>query len=182
MKSIKSYARFLDLVCKFFLIPTMFLAFIWKWTRDLKCVPHFINIWSTGVSYSWESNISSMPLLSRFLGILVDGVSYGLIIWGFICLIKLLNYYRRGNVFSLETFSLFRKLSKIALIYTIYEFFGYMLMSLISTMHNAPGERMLAVQIGSGDIKNIFVVACFFVITSLMYEGYKLKKEQDLTV
>ena len=49
-------------------------------------------------------------------------------------------------------------------------------------MHNAPGERILAVRITSFDIKNIFVVACFFVITSLMYEGYKLKKEQDLTV
>lgn len=182
MKSIKSYARFLDLFSKFFLIPGLIAIFLFKWIFD--GVPGFEKTYNCfmGFSYSWESNISSMPILSRCLGMIVDGVSYGLIIWGFVVLLKLLGYYRRGNVFSLETFSLFRQLSRIALIYTIYDFLNNMLMSLISTMYNAPGERMLSASIGSGDIQNIFIVACFFVITSLMYEGYKLKKEQDLTV
>ena len=182
MNNIKSYVRFLDIFCKFVLIPLMVLAFMWKWTRDLKCVPHFISTWSSVVSYSWESNIESMPILSRLLGMLVDSVSYGLIVLGFFYFLKLLQCYREGELFSLEIFSLFRKLSRIAFAFTIYEFVSYILMSLISTLHNPPGERMIAVRINSSDVNNIFIVGCFLVITSIMYEGYKLKKDQDLTV
>jgi hypothetical protein len=182
MKSIKSYARFLDLFCKVILIPGLVIVFAFKWIFNE--VPGFEKAYSgwAGFGYSWESNIPSMPLLSRMLGMLVDGISYGLVVWAILCLLKLLKHYQKGELFSLETFSLFRKISKIALIYTVYDFLSSIVMSLISTMHNAPGERMLSVQFSSGDIKNIFVVACFFMITSLMYEGCKLKEEQNLTV
>ena len=85
-------------------------------------------------------------------------------------------------MFSRNVFSLFRKISRIALAWAIYGPVKSIIMSLVLTIHNPPGSRIVSLTVSSNDIINIFIVGFFFVITSLMYEGYKLKNEQDLTV
>ena len=124
----------------------------------------------------------SMPILSRVIGAVVDLVSLGLFFWGLICFIQVLRLYKKGEIFSLQTFTLFRKISRIAFAWAIYTPINSMIMSLVATFHNPVGQRVLSVSINSGDIINIFIVGFILVVTSLMYEGYMLKQEQDLTV
>ena len=73
-------------------------------------------------------------------------------------------------------------MSVLLFIWTVYAPIKGICMSIISTLHYPPGKRLIAISLSSQDIFNIFMVGFFLVITSLMYEGFKLKCDQDLTV
>jgi len=73
-------------------------------------------------------------------------------------------------------------MSRIAFIWTLYNPLKFTLLSLVTTLNNPVGKRMLAVNFSSDDIFHIFVVGVFWVITSLMQAAYELKSEHDLTV
>ena len=182
MNTIKKYAWFLELFCFIFLLP--FIAII----SFLKVVGTFSEFGFCKQLYPYVSALcqiripSSASFLSRIFIIGFDSVYLFLALFGVFYFIKVLHYYKHGQVFTLEIFRLFRRISWIALIWAIYGPIKSIVMSLLLTFYNPPGSRIVALTVSSNDIINIFIVGFFFVITSLMYEGYKLKNEQDLTV
>ena len=189
LKNIKSYAKFLKIFSIIILLPIIFVKPIITWFVNIEPLFYkYSEFWSgirgigAAVSYSYESTMQAMPLTSKFCGFGIDVISVLIILWGFWFFIKVLNCFQSGEIFSQQIFYFFKNMSKAALVWTIYQPISFMLKSLALTLHNPPGQRMIVAQLSSPDIVNIFIVGFFFVITSLMYEGYKLKKDQDLTV
>lgn len=182
MKSVKSYARFLEWFCYIAVIPAMIFVSIYKWFYDK--FPWFSNTHSfhASVSYSFFYDMTTRPMLARVLGVAVESVSLGLFLWGILCFVQVLRCSQQGKFFTQKIFLSFRKISRIAFAWALYQPIKGMLESLIVTFHNPPGERVLELSITSYDIINIFLVGFLLVITSLIYEGFKLKQEHELTV
>jgi hypothetical protein len=184
MKSVGFYAKLLKIISIFLVIPTIIFSFYYKWFlgSGIEAVLKKHDFWC-GVSYTFDSNIlSPVPMISKILALLVDGFSYIIFILGFIYFIKILNYYQQGKIFSEQTFLAFKWISRLAFLRAIYTPIKYSLLSIITTFHNPVGQRVLSATIGSDDIFNIFIVGFFLLITSIMYEGYKIKKEVDQTI
>ena len=181
MKSIKTHAKFLEVFCLVVVFPGLIIGSVLKWVDQFYGFGAFHKFWS-GISYSYQSSSEAMPILSRILTTLIDGISLGLLLWGLFCFLKILRCYRRGQVFTLATFSLFRKISRIAFAWAIYALVKSTLLTLVATIHNPPGQRIIEITIGSNEIINILIVSFFLIVTSIMHEGYLLKNEQDLTV
>ncbi len=189
MKSLKSYARFLELFCIVAVIPVMIISLFLKWFGRAiplyNTVSNYVSSMKDGVRYIYQvqaAHVSILPMPSRILGFLADGVSVALFVYGCLYFIRVLRCYQRGEIFSDNTLYFFTRVSKAAFAWTLYNPINYMLLSVITTMYNPVGQREIAIAFGSHDIMNIFIVGCFWMITSLMHEGYSLKKDQDLTV
>ena len=190
MRTIKSYARFLEIFCLVIVLPLTTIAFIYKWFGGALPVYYDIADCSkkvtvyTGLSFVYNSapSQSAIEIASRILGALIDGVSIALLLWGCFCFIKVLRYYQRGELFTANTIALFNKMSRIAFAWALYEPFKFTLLSIVTTLSNQEGQRVIALGFTSNDVIHIFIVGFFLIITSLMHEAYELKNEHDLTV
>ena len=180
MNKIKFYARFLEFLCLFVCIPLIVGSFLFKWF----CTVVPINILNSIKNFYCVSLQPPLPssLLIVFLAVLVDAFGVALLVWGCVCFIKLLGYYHKGELFSVNTLALYVKMSRIAFAWTLYNPLKFALLSILTTINNPVGQRVFAINFSSDDIFHIFIVGIFLVITSLMQEAYKLKSEHDLTV
>jgi|SaaInlLV_10m_DNA_2_1039722.scaffolds.fasta_scaffold00403_14 hypothetical protein len=182
MKSIRVYAKYLRIFCISILIPLLIGTNIYScFFANPNSFDKYHRLYS-GVGYSYESSTIIAPFLLRLAVFFVNGVSSAILIWAIIYLIKLLFCFQTGDVFSLNTFSLLKKVNKIFFISVLYRPISHTLLGLITTYNNPPGERILVLMLDSYDAINIFVVGCLFVIVSLMYEGYSIKKDNELTI
>jgi len=188
MNTIKSYARFLE----YFLLTGILLiigSFTFKWFsgdipiyRDIADSTKHTRLYA-GLGYFYMAMHAPAPsLLIRLLAAVIDGISILLFIWGCICFIRLLRYYRSSELFSVNTLALYTKLSRIAFVWTLYNPLKFTLLSFVTTINNPFGKRVIAIGFNSDDIFHIFIVGFFLVITSLMQVAYELKHEHDLTV
>lgn len=188
--TIKSYARFLEYFCLFIIVPIFVIAFFYKWFQPtipiysdiadgVKQVNLFAGIrLACTVPCCWFYS----PLLTRILGVIVDGISVYLFCSGCLCFIRLLRYYKNGELFSARTLSVFRRLSRIAFAWAVYNPLKLTLLSIVTTFFMPGGQRVIAFGITSSDVINIFIVGSFMIIASLMQEAAKLQEEHDLTV
>jgi hypothetical protein len=189
-------AKYLKIFSLIFVLPFIIFDFLYSWFIDIsynKYHEFFVSFTKnlgpisnsslfSDSSVGWCAKLSSMPWAHRLLGMLVDIVSLGLFLWGFFVFLSLLSSYQKGVVFSQESFFLLKKLSKISFVWVLYSPIKDTLLSVICTLHNPPGQRIITVSFSSRDIYHIFFVGVIFVITSLIYEGYIIKKEQDLII
>ena len=190
MNSLKSYSRFLEIFCFVIVLPSTAAAFLYKWFGGAMPIYYDIADCSKkvtiyiGLSFVYNSapSQSVLTLVSRLLGALIDGVSVALLIWGCFCFIRVLRYYQRGELFTANTIALFNKMSRIAFAWALYEPFKFTLLSIVTTLSNQEGQRVIALGFTSNDVIHIFIVGFFLIITSLMHEAYELKNEYDLTV
>lgn len=184
MKNIKWYANLLKILC-YILVPLLTIGFIMKWWFFEK-IYYIPNESAAYAKYFGEHfdllNLPVNNLLIRILGFLIDGVAFFILIWGFITLIKLMNYFSKGEIFSQQTINLFSRLSKLAFTWAIYTPIKDSFITTIMSLQNPPGHRIIQFAFTSSDIFNIFIFGFFVVISLIMQEGYKLKSEQDLTV
>jgi uncharacterized membrane protein YidH (DUF202 family) len=186
MKSIKVRARFLELISLFIGLPVIVIAFFYKWTygtiSDFSFDGFHASFSPNPLQASPEIATASLPLFARALGILVDGIGVGLLIMVIFKFISIMRAFQRGETFSQHTMFLFTRMSRFIFVWAIYDFFKSIPLSLATTICNPAGHHVLAVSITSSNISNIFIVGCFLVISSIIYEGVRLKDEQDLTV
>ena len=190
MSTIKAYARFLEIFCIVLVIPISSVSFIYKWFGgnipiyyDIADCSKKVTVY-TGLSFVYKSAPSqtALAIAARLLGTLIDGLSVALLLWGCIYFIKVLRYYQQGEIFSANTISLFNKMSRIAFAWALYEPFKFTLLSIVTTLSNQEGQRVISLGFTSNDVIHIFIVGFFLIITSLMHEAYTLKNENDLTV
>lgn len=180
MKNLKSYSKFLSVFCKFIVIPAVIFSFVGGWFRGDESWNEIF----AGFGYSWDAmdSLTNIPTVSKFLGMIVDGLAYLLLFVGIFYFLKLLKSFQEGDRFSLKTLQLFKRICKVALAWVIYTPIKRMLLSIITTFFNPVGQRVIKITINSGDIFNIFFVSFLFVLASLMKDAYELKSDQDLTI
>lgn len=191
MKRLQSYARLFAYFCYIIVLPLILISFIYKWFlgslplyNDIATYTKKVSIY-TGLGFFYQGATQPnqvMLIMVRSIGALIDAVSIGLIVWGCFCFIKLLSYYQRNELFSANTLALFKKISRIAFAWVIYEPIKFTLLSFVTTMTNPVGQRIITIGITSNDVIHICIVGFFWIITSLMHEAYLMKSEQDLTI
>jgi hypothetical protein len=184
MNRVARYTYILEIAC---ILASLFMAIfhIVLWIGGTSIANLFLNFGyfeHTFESLSVVSQVAMMPLSHRLLGLLVDSIMLVIAISGVITFVNLLRQLRSGQFFTREIINALRRLSIIALIWAIYNPLRYVLLSVITTWHLGSGHRILALAIGSTDLMNIMIFACFVLITALMHEGYKLKQDRDLTI
>lgn len=181
--SLSKYANLLKFLLPVIALPLIAAPLISRWFFQENGL--FNNFWF-GVGYSAKINASATeiipPLVLKLLEMLVDAISGILLIIGCIYFFKLLDLYSKKNFFSEQVLKLHKKIVGTAFIFTLYTPIRSMALSLITTINNLPGQRVLSITIGSQDLVHILIVGALLIINLLMQEAYQLKKEQDLTV
>ncbi|MBU4269458.1 DUF2975 domain-containing protein [Candidatus Dependentiae bacterium] len=177
MINIKRYALFLKIILILGCIPTFVHGFFKttiNWINGL--VPKNV---AAGLEIFYQSITPTVKALCIFIDVVIPSI---ILIFGFIYFVKILNLFKKGEIFSKPVFLCFKRLARVAFIWVIYSPISFILLGLIVTMNNPKGSRYLAIGFNTQDILNIIVFGFFSIITSIMYEGLVLKKQSDLTV
>jgi hypothetical protein len=177
VKNVKKYSKILYYFGFCVVLPCIVFAYILNVT-----VLFFPHVFSRLTGFLITSPFDYVSVFLKIAWAIVFSISDFLFAFGFFYFVRLLRQYYKGYIFVDRSLSLLRTISRVALTWTIYQPIQNTLRTLILTFHLGHGKRKISLPLASKDIFNIFVVFCFLIITSLMYEGYKLKKEQDLTV
>lgn len=135
-----------------------------------------------GANYDVSYNLSDLTNIQRLLGWLVDSVSVSIFLYGVYIFKKLMQAFKHEQYFSLQVVELLNRLSKTALVWTLYSPINGMLMSLVTSLHKGVGNRVLIMSIGSSDFIHLFFLGVLVLLTAIIYEGYQLKQEADVTI
>jgi hypothetical protein len=87
-----------------------------------------------------------------------------------------------GRIFDPENVACYRGLGKALLLWAGASFVQTPLLSIIATLPNPPGTRLLTLGVGSGELGFLFLGGLVLVVSWVMDEGRKLDEEQALTV
>ncbi|MGE4423528.1 MAG: DUF2975 domain-containing protein [Pseudodesulfovibrio sp.] len=147
--------------------------------------------WSTTIIGLVRDNVSldaahapAFPLAwsQRWLGLAVGLIPLGATMLCLWWLVRLFGLFSAGEIFSGNTVKYIRRtgwtmLAGVALM-PIHE----ALMTLVLTIHNPPGQRMITISLESGDIRDLLIAGIIILVSWIMDEGRKLRETDELTV
>ena len=113
----------------------------------------------------------------KLLGFGVSMVSSSFILYGLHRLRIVFQLFASGETFSRETASGIRAFALMVVVGAIVRPFATALLTVLLTMGNQPGSRMLSLGFGSGELQAIFVGLVFFAIAHVMAEGQRIADE-----
>jgi hypothetical protein len=70
----------------------------------------------------------------------------------------------------------------MGMLQTITSFMMTPIQSILLTWHNEPGHRMVSLGLSSAQIEQLLMAGVLYFIAMVLYEGAKMKTEQDYTV
>jgi hypothetical protein len=111
------------------------------------------------------------------LGIGVTMVPVGTLVFGLWHLRKLLVCFGAGQIFTLENTRALKIFAWSVLAVIVIQFFTDGLLSVVLTLNNPPGQRVLALGLSSDQIVAFFFGAVFVLIAKVLDEGRKLADE-----
>ncbi|MGR6874175.1 DUF2975 domain-containing protein [Pseudomonas sp. HK3] len=95
---------------------------------------------------------------------------------------KIFSSYKEGIIFSFEHVVLFKKIAKYLAIWVLLTVIYETVKSVLFSLGNPVGERMLTVTFGSEEITVILVSVFIYVIAWVMNEGRVLAEENQMTI
>ncbi len=119
-----------------------------------------------------------MPAMSLILGFVVSMIPGSLAVYAALRLRQLFDFYARGLIFTAENTRCLRGFALAILGFALAKPVAGALMSVVLTMTNPPGQRMLAISFGSSELTTLFVGCIFLIIAWIMDEGRELAEEQ----
>jgi len=119
-----------------------------------------------------------MPAMSLILGFVVSMIPGSLAVYAVLRLRQLFDFYTRGLIFTAENIRCLRGFALATLGIALVKPMAGALMSVVLTMTNPPGQRMLSVSFGSSELTTLFVGCVFLIIAWIMDEGRELAEEQ----
>lgn len=125
---------------------------------------------------------NKLPVQLQVLGFIVSLLPLTALMYCIMNIRKLFSFYKEGVIFSFEHVKLFKKTATGLMIWVILNLIYDSAVSVIFTMGNPPGQRMLRVGIGSGEVTALFVGGIIFIIAWVMEEGRILNEEKELTI
>ncbi len=115
--------------------------------------------------------------LSLVLGFAISLAASGIILFGLWRLRRLFELYSHGRIFTAENAYCLRSFAWALVIFAVTKpLFGAAL-SVALTFRNPPGERALAISLGSNEFGVAFVGVLLLVIAWIMREGCRLAEE-----
>ncbi len=127
---------------------------------------------------------------------ILEPLSFTAKVWGFMVscipamigmiitfsLMRLFKYYQQGKIFTLDNIRQIKRVGLTMLAWAILNPIYQVLMSLVVTLQNPVGQRVIAINLDTDYFRNLITAGIVFVIAYIMQEGVKLREEQALTV
>ncbi len=101
---------------------------------------------------------------------------------GAISLRELFKLYERAIVFSERNVNCFRRLGYTLISWVFANLIFVVLISVVLTFNNLPGERVVVAQFGSSDVVTLIIGAIVLLVSWVMEEASRLENEQAHTV
>ncbi len=161
-----------------FLLVVIPLYYILYWA--------FINYWpETFITVNTDATPlipNKLPIKLQVLGFLACLLPLSALSFGLLNIRKLFSFYKEGAIFSLAHVALFKNTSKALILWVVFSILYESAKSIIFSVGNPPGSRVLQVGFSSAEITTLMVGAIVFVISWVMDEGRLLSEERELTV
>jgi len=166
---LQAYARITKMLFLFVYMPLVLISSLvqWVYTYIIPIQKGFI--------------IPSHTATTLMAGI-VDGTSLVIITYIAYYCARLLDRYKSGEAFSVYVLKLYTKIQRLVILWAIYNPIKNSLLDLLRTIHNPPGQRIIAFAFTSQDMYHILVVGLLIILSSVMQAACELKEEHDLTV
>lgn len=103
-------------------------------------------------------------------------------IYGLLKLRELFGLYEKGLIFTEKNVTCFRSLGRTLIIWVICDVVKNSLISIVLTLPNPPGHRMITVGLYSADFTAIFVGIVILIIAWVMDEARKIQEDQALII
>ncbi|WP_338669850.1 DUF2975 domain-containing protein [Pseudodesulfovibrio methanolicus] len=123
-----------------------------------------------------------LPWSQRWLGLAVSLIPLGptmLCLWW---LARLFGLFTAGEIFTGNTVKYIRRTGWTMLAGVILMPIHEALLTLVLTIHNPPGERLITISLESGDARDLLVAGIIILVSWIMDEGRKLRETDELTV
>lgn len=121
--------------------------------------------------YADLSRLSSTQII---MGVAVMMAPVGIMVFGLWNLRQLLDGFGRGRIFTLENTRSLRIFAWSVLAVIVVQFFADGLLSMVLTLNNPDGKRVLALSLSTEQLIALFFGAVFVVIARVLEEGRKL--------
>lgn len=120
--------------------------------------------------------------VTRFLGFLVGLIPLAATLYGVQILRELFTLYEGGSIFKARNVGCIRRLGWILIVWVVCEKIRWSLLSIVLTLENPPGQRLLVVSFSGEDFTWVFVGIVVLTISWVMDEARKLEEDQALIV
>ncbi|AFM24101.1 DUF2975 domain-containing protein [Desulfomonile tiedjei] len=120
--------------------------------------------------------------LTRLLAFSADLIPLAATIYGLLRLRDLFGLYENGLIFTERNVHCFRSLGRTLLVWVGCDIVRYSILSVVLTLENPPGQRLLVVGINSGELAGVFTAIVVLIISWVMEEARKLREDQQLIV
>lgn len=121
---------------------------------------------------------AEMPWLLR-LGIAVGSIPTLILLVGLARLRSLFRQLASGPVFSLDGARALRDFAAAVLAYALLRPVVGAAQSVLLTMVNPPGQRHLAISLGSGDLVAVLVGFVFLAVSWILVEGHRVAEDSE---
>jgi hypothetical protein len=115
---------------------------------------------------------------SSLAGLALSGISMA----GFYILIQLFSLYEKGIIFSSDNVNCYRKLGYLIIISMVAGIIHNSVMSVIISLHNPPGQRIITLSLSSSDIALGIIGMIVVLISWIMDAGREMSDEQEYIV
>ncbi len=123
-----------------------------------------------------------LPITIQAAGFISSILPLTVLIYVLLNLRKIFLFYKEGIVFSFEHVVLFKKTAKLLAIWVLLTVVYEAIKSVLFSLGNPVGERVLSVEFGSEELTVIVVAAFVYVIAWVMDEGRVLADENKMTI
>jgi hypothetical protein len=123
-----------------------------------------------------------LPGLTRFLGFLVDLIPMAATLYGLRRLRDLFHLYENGLIFTELNVRSFRSLGRTLIVWVACSVARNSLLSIVLTLNNPPGRRVITLGLSSADFSGVFVGIVVVTISWVMDEARKITEDQALII
>lgn len=123
-----------------------------------------------------------LSAMTRFLAFLTELPPLAVEIYGLKRLKDLFRLYENGMIFTGENVDCFRSLGRILIVWVACDVLRSSLLSIVLTLHNPPGHRIITLGFDSAELTALFVGIVVVIISWVMDEARKIKEDQALII
>lgn len=135
------------------------------------------------MDFSYKVDIENEPsFLTSFLIFLITMVPTTVFLFSLLYLIKLFKLYEDGIIFTKKNVYYTKCIAYCILVWQILGPIREILVSLVSSWNNPPGERFITFGFSDFNVGIIFIAFVILLISKIMSEACKIQEEQTYTV
>ncbi len=177
LSKIIKFSKFFHFVVTFMLaaMPLYYIVF-WSMINHLPTKLVTVNIQRTPLIPH------ELPIELQLIGFMICLLPMSALMYGLANIRKLFSFYREGIIFSPEHVIIFKKTAQALLLWVVLSMIYESAKSVLFSLGNPPGQRILEVGIGTAEITSLLVGGIVFVVAWVMDEGRVLNEENELTV